>query len=494
MDLALTLLVSTSVLLVAVFAIRISTRLGLPSLLLYLGIGVLVGESGLGVQFEDFHLANALGTVALAIILGEGGITTKWHVVRPQLLLSVLLSTVGVFISVAIMAAFLVYVLGFGWQVALVIGAVVSSTDAAAVFSVLRRLGLPRRVTATMELESGMNDAPVVILVTVLSVPARSIDPWWQILLLIIYELIVGAIIGFAIAWAGAQLLRRGTLPSSGLYAVTAIGILIFTFSIATLAHTSGFLAVYIAGVVLGNAQLPHKRATIAFAEAVAWLAQIGLFVMLGLLVSPKEIPMVIAPALLVGVFLLFVARPISVMLSSIWSKVSFRDQAFYSWSGLRGAVPIVVATIPITQGIPRSGEILHMVFVLVVIFTLVQGTTLPQVAKALGLSGRAEAEDVEVEVAALDEIAAEVLTVNVPSGSKLHGVYIGELRLPETAVVSLIVRGDKRFVPQRETRIAEGDQLLVVAATGAREKTEQRFHAISKAGRLASWQAKKDR
>lgn len=489
MELTLTLLVSTSVLLIAVLAIKFSSQLGLPSLLLYLGLGILVGESGLGVQFDDFHLANSLGTVALAIILGEGGITTKWHSVRPQLGLSVVLSTVGVFASVAIMATFLVYVLGFGWQVALVIGAVVSSTDAAAVFSVLRRLNLPRRITATMELESGLNDAPVVILVTVLSVPTRSIAPWWEIILLIAYELVAGAVIGFVIAWAGVQLLRRGTLPSSGLYAVTAIGLLIFTFSIASLAHTSGFLAVYVAGVVLGNAQLPYKRATVAFAEAVAWLAQIGLFVMLGLLVSPHDIPAVILPALLVGGVLLFVARPISVFLSSIGNRVSLRDQAFYSWSGLRGAVPIVVATIPITHGIARSDEILHMVFVLVVIFTLVQGTTLPQVARGLRLAGRAETEDVDVEVAALDQIAAEVLTVTVPSDSKMHGVYVGELRLPATGVVSLIVRGDERFVPQRDTRIRVGDKLLVVTASEDRERTERRLHAVARAGRLATWQ-----
>ncbi|PRZ31676.1 potassium/proton antiporter (CPA1 family) [Antricoccus suffuscus] len=489
MVLALTLLVSTSVLLVAILAIRFSSQIGLPSLLLYLGIGVLVGESGLGVQFEDFHLANSLGTVALAIILGEGGLTTRWHEVRPQLTQSVLLSTLGVFVSVGIMATFLVVVLGFGWQVALVIGAIVSSTDAAAVFSVLRRLRLPQRITATMELESGLNDAPVVILVTVLSVPARSIDPWWAIVLLIIYELVVGAIIGFSIAWVGVQLLRRGTLPSSGLYAVTAIVLLIFTFSVASLAHTSGFLAVYVAGVVFGNAQLPYKRATIAFAEAIAWLAQIGLFVMLGLLVSPPEIPGVVVPALLVGGVLLFVARPVSVFLSSLWSRVSLRDQAFYSWSGLRGAVPIVVATIPITHGIPRSGEILHMVFVLVVIFTLVQGTTLPQMARALRLAGKAETEDVDVEVSALDQIAAEVLTVSVPAGSRMHGVYVGELRLPATGVVSLIVRGDKRFVPQRDTRIRVGDSLLIVSATEDREATERRLHAIARAGRLATWQ-----
>ncbi|MEO6955973.1 MAG: potassium/proton antiporter [Antricoccus sp.] len=488
LNLALTLLIGTSVLLVAVLAIRISGLLGFPSLLIYLVIGVVLGGSGLGIRFSDYELAKALGTVALALILAEGGFTTRWSNVRPQLLTGVLLSTVGVAVSVAVMATAAVWLLGMSWQVGLILGAVVSSTDAAAVFSVLRRLRLPPRVLATLELESGLNDAPVILIVTALSVPADAIEPWWQIGLFVVAELIGGAAIGLLIGRMGAQLLRRSTLPSSGLYAITTLTILVLAFAVAAVAHTSGFLATYVAGVVLGHADLPYKRASVAFSEAVSWLAQIGLFIMLGLLVDPPEIVPVILPAIVFGIILLLVARPLSVILSTIAVRISLRDQVFYSWSGLRGAVPIVLATIPVTAGINGGDRILHMVFILVVIFTLVQGTTLPMVARVLGLANTEQTTELEFEVAALDEAGAQILAFTVAADSRLNGVYVGELRLPRTAIVSLILRGEQRFVPERETRIRAGDQLLVVTPNDQRTRTERRLLAVSRAGRLASW------
>lgn len=488
MGLTVTLLIGTVVVLIAIVAVRATTFLGLPSLLLYLALGVLLGTSGFGIDWSDANLAKELGTIALVIILAEGGLTTRWREVKPHLGLGLALSTVAVAVSVTVMALFMIFVLRMNWQVAVVIGAIVSSTDAAAVFSVLRRLGLPSKVTAALEVESGLNDAPVILLVTFLSVPLSQIQPWWEIGLLIVYELVGGLIIGLLVGAGGVALMKRGALPSAGLYALMALAVLLLSYELATVAHSSGFLAVYVAGVVLGNANLPFKRAVIGFAEALAWLAQIGLFVMLGLLVFPDQIPAEVLPALLIGAVLLFVARPVSVAVASLGHKVSLKEQVFFSWAGLRGAVPIVLATIPISNGLDEGWRILHMVFVLVVVFTLAQGTSLPAMANWLGLTGKAQTRELEVEVAVLDEMAADLMTVAVPDGSKLSGVYIGDLRLPSASAVSLVIRGDKRFVPDSGTLIRAGDQLLVVAASDQREATERRFRAIARSGRLASW------
>ncbi|WP_153506012.1 potassium/proton antiporter [Cumulibacter manganitolerans] len=488
MSLTVALLIATVVVLVAILAVRATTRFGLPSLLLYLALGVLLGTSGIGIDWGDADLAKELGTIALVIILAEGGLTTRWREVAPHLGLGLALSTIAVAVSVLVMAAFMVGVLGMHWQVAVVAGAIISSTDAAAVFSVLRRLGLPPKVTSALELESGLNDAPVILLVTFLSVPLADIQPWWEIALLIGYELIAGLGIGLVTGFAGAALMRRGALPSAGLYSLMAIAMLLLSYELSTLAHASGFLGVYVAGVVLGNANLPFKRAVIGFAEALAWLSQIGLFVMLGLLVFPEQIPQVVLPALLIGVVLLFLARPLSVAAASIGQRVNLREQVFFSWAGLRGAVPIVLATIPISNGLEGGWQILHMVFVLVVVFTLAQGTTLPAMARRLGLTGKAQTRDLEVEVAVLDEMAADLMTVAVPEGSRLSGVYIGDLRLPSVSAVSLVIRGDERFVPDAGTLIRTGDQLLVVTPSDQREATERRLRAVARSGRLAGW------
>ncbi|MFV0533006.1 MAG: potassium/proton antiporter, partial [Cumulibacter sp.] len=314
------------------------------------------------------------------------------------------------------------------------------------------------------------------------------IHSWWQIVLPIVYELVGGLLIGLAVGFGGVALIRHGSLPSSGLYALMAVAVLLLSYELATVAGTSGFLAVYAAGVVLGNSNLPYQRAVIGFAEALAWLAQICLFVMLGLLVFPAQIPQAVLPALLIGAVLLFVARPLSVAAASVGRKVPLAEQVFCSWAGLRGAVPIVLATIPISNGLSGGWEILHIVFILVVVFTLLQGTTLPFVARRLRLTGQSHTQDVEVEVAVLDEMAADLMTVSVPDDSRLGGLYIADLRLPPASAVSLVVRGAVRFVPDQQTRIRGGDQLLVVVASEQREATERRVRALARSGRLARW------
>ncbi|RBY77163.1 potassium/proton antiporter [Geodermatophilus sp. TF02-6] len=484
------LAVGAVVVLVAAVALRLADRLGLPSLLLYLALGVALGESGLGIQFEDFALTQTLGVTALVVILAEGGLTTRWTDVRRAVGPGLALSTIGVVVSVAGTAAVAVWLLDLDWQFALLLGAVVSSTDAAAVFATLRRLPLPRRMVAALEVESGLNDAPVILLVVVLadSLTGGTRPAWWFTVLEVVGELVGGAVIGVAIGVGGAALLRRSALPLSGFYPLATLALCVLAFALTDLLHTSGFVAVYLCGLVLGNAALPHRAASIGFAEGMASLAQIGLFVLLGLLVSPERLPGALGPALLVGLALLLLARPLSVALSLVWFGMPWRQQAFISWAGLRGAVPIVLATFPLTAQVPGATRIFDTVFVLVVVFTLVQGRSLPWVARRLAIATPSTPRDVAVESAPLESLDAELMQLTVPDGSRLHGVYLPELRLPEDAAVVLIVRDGRSFVPGPTTRLMRGDQALLVSARRSRSEAEQRLRAVSRAGRLAMW------
>jgi cell volume regulation protein A len=487
-NLNLVLLAGSAVLLVAVAAVRISSRSGLPSLLLYLGLGMLIGEAGLGFEFSDAQLTQLLGTCALVVILAEGGLTTRWSAVQPAVPAAILISTVGVGVSVAVVATVAHYGLDMSWRLALITGAVISSTDAAAVFSTLRRLRLPPRLFATLEMESGMNDAPVIILVSLLTTGAFFAESPLQISALIVYELVFGAGIGIAVGFAGSWMLRRSALPAAGLYPLAAVTFTVLAFAAAGMVHASGFLAVYVAGVVLGNARLPHRRATLGFADGLAWIAQIGLFVLLGLLASPARLLDALVPALVVGLALLLFARPLSVLASVSWSRVNVREQAFLSWAGLRGAVPIVLATIPLAAGLDGGRELFDMVFVLVVVFTLLQGTTLPGLARWLRIVEPGGTSEVRVESAPLEDLNADLLQLTIPAGSRLHGVYLDELRLPPGASVTLVVRSGRGFVPDVHTRLATGDDLLLVTTSDCRDEAERRLRAIGRRGRLARW------
>jgi potassium/hydrogen antiporter len=481
------LLAGCGVLLVAIPAVRGSVLVGLPSLLLYLLIGVGLGDAGLGVEFSDAALANALGFAALIVILAEGGLTTSWREMRPVVRMGASLATVGVAVSVGVMAVLAHVLFGMSWELAILLGAVTSPTDAAAVFSVLRRVPLPRRLTASLEAESGLNDAPTVVLVTLVSVGDRhSVLGFAGEVLL---ELTVGVAIGLAVGFVGAWLMRRAALPASGLYPLAVLSFAVFAYAASATLHGSGFAAVYVAALILGNSELPHRAATRSFAEGMAWLAQIGLFVMLGLLVSPGRITWEqVGLAVAAGLVLTFVARPLSVLVSAVVQPAPWRELGFISWAGLRGAVPIVLATIPLSEGVGDAEKLFDIVFVMVVIYTLLTAPTLPLVARVLKVASRSEPRDLDVEAAPLERIAADLLMVTISPRSLMHGVEVGELRLPKGASVSLIVRDGSTLVPQERTVLRRGDELLVVAPRKSRERTEQRLRAVSLRGRLAHW------
>ncbi|MER7900625.1 potassium/proton antiporter [Streptomyces sp. NPDC096046] len=482
------LLVCSLVLLIAVAAVRISSRSGLPSLLVYLGIGVAMGQDGVGdIHFDNAELTQVIGYAALVVILAEGGLGTKWKEIKPVLPSASVLALAGVAVSVGVTASAAHYLIGLEWRQALIIGAVVSSTDAAAVFSVLRKIPLPARVTGTLEAESGFNDAPVVILVVSLST-AGPVEQWYGLLGVILLELAIGAAIGLAVGWLGSLGLRHVALPASGLYPIAVMAIAVVAYAAGALAHGSGFLAVYLAAMVMGNARLPHWPATRGFADGLGWMAQIGMFVLLGLLVTPHELGDTIVPALVIGLVLTMVARPLSVILCLSPFRVPWQEQTLMSWAGLRGAVPIILATIPMVEGVDASRRIFNIVFVLVVVYTLVQGPTLPWLGRKLRLGDGSEAADLGIESAPLERLRGHLLSVAIPHGSKMHGVEVGELRLPHGAAVTLIVRAGESFVPLPTTILQREDELLVIATDPVRDATEKRLRAVGRGGKLAGW------
>jgi len=487
-ELYVVMVVATLVVLAAVVAVRLSSRLGLPTLLLYLAIGLLLGESGLGLEFEDADLTQTLGLVALAVILAEGGLTTSWSVLRPVIAPASVLASVGVGISVSVTAALAYLLLDVDLRTAVLLGAVVSSTDAAAVFSVLRRLPLRRRTRATLEAESGFNDPPVIILVTLVVSDAWERANPLLALGQMVFQLVAGAVIGLVVARLGQVMLSRSALPVAGLYPLATMAITLLAFALAGAVGASGFTAVYLAGLWLGNARLPHRTATLGFAEGLAWLSQIGLFVLLGLLASPARLGDALLPALIAGAGLLLVARPLSIVVCATPFRIPWREQVFMSWAGLRGAVPIVLATIPLSAGLPAATRIFDAVFLLVVLFTLVQGPTLPLLARRLGVLQDADTREVEFESAPLETIGGSFLQFTVPPRSRLHGVWLDDLRLPQGAAVTLIVRDGRTLLPGRHTVLSAGDHLLLVVTEQVITQTERRLRAVSRAGRLAEW------
>ncbi len=490
------------VVLAAVGGIRVAARFGLPGLLFYLGLGLLLSDEGVGgVAFDNAELATSLGYAGLVIILAEGGLTTRPSTVRPVIVPAAVLASVGVAISIFLVALPLHWIAGLDLRVAILIGAVLAPTDAAAVFTVARGLRLPSRLQTLLEAESGLNDAPVVVLVVLLSTTVGSDMAAWLVPVIVIAELIGGLILGGLVGLFARWLLPRLAPPAAGLYPVAVIALFMLSYGLAVVLHTSGFAAVYITALVLAASPLPHRRSVLGFVEGLAWAVQIGLFIMLGLLVVPERLVDALGIAVLAGVFLLFVARPASVVISlapfmrpgwvtrrSQSTPMPWQWAAFASWAGLRGAVPIVFATIPLgTLG--ADGELIFDVtMLLVVALTLLQSPTMPLLGRRLGLVRTEQVGELTVEAAPLDTMHAALLDLDIPAGSRMAGTYISELPLPAGAVVSLVIRSGHTLVPDHTTRIKVGDRLLIVSTLQAREATERALQSVSRVGRLAGW------
>ena len=465
------LLAVALLLLLSVLGSKIFGRVGVPVLLLFLALGMLAGSEGIvGIEFDDPWLAQVLGVVALAFILFAGGLDTRWVEVRPVLGPALALSTLGVVATALSVGWFATAVLGFSWLEALLLGAIISSTDAAAVFGVLRSrsMGLKGQLRPLLELESGSND-PMAIFLTI-GLTQLLLDPSAQMVDLVLkffLQMLLGAAVGYGMSRLMSALVNAIRLEYEGLYPVLMIGLVLLTYGIAAIVGGNGFLAVYLAGLILGNSAFIHKRSLMHFHEGLAWLMQITMFFTLGLLVFPSQLVSVAAMSLLVALFLMFVARPIGVFLSLLLTRFRLREQLMVAWVGLRGAVPIILATFPLLAGIPQAEIIFNVVFFTVLTSVLLQGITLPWVAKWLRVDEPlTEALRYPIDFEPVAEMNSDLVEIAIPAEAVVDGKRILEVGMPPGTLIVLLSRHGEFLIPSGGTILRAGDKLLVLVDT----------------------------
>jgi cell volume regulation protein A len=475
------LLIASVLLLLSILASKTSHRLGIPALLLFLAIGMLAGSDGPGgIYFDDAWLAQSLGVVALAFILFSGGLDTDWPTVRPVLWRGLALSTIGVVMTAALVGGFAMVVLSFTLLNGLLLGAIVSSTDAAATFSVLRSRGvrLKGSLEPLLEFESGSND-PMAVFLTVtltglLSQPTGSAANLFAMFLL---QMTLGATLGY---WLGRVMIvtvNRLRLQAEGLYPVLTLALVLLTYSLTAWLGGSGFLAVYIAGLVLGNSDFIHKKSLLRFHDGLAWLMQITMFLTLGLLVFPSQLSAVAGVGLLISGFLMLVARPVGVLVSLLLAKMNLREKSMVAWVGLRGAAPIVLATFPLLAGLPEAETIFNLVFFIVLTSVLIQGTSLSLVAGWLRVDTPAPTRPkYPLEFVSTGSTQSNLTELEIAPDSSIAGQQIVDLGLPPGALIVLISRNHEFIVPAGGTILELGDRLLVLADKAALSQVHSRI------------------
>jgi potassium/hydrogen antiporter len=457
-------------LLIAVFASKASGRLGVPALLVFLALGMVAGSDGIGgIYFDNARAAQWIGVVALAFILFAGGLETNWSFVRGSVRRALSLSTIGVVVTAVTVAWFTSAFFDFTFAEGFLIGAIVSSTDAAAVFSILRARGVKvgEKVVSTLELESGSNDPTAVFLTTAaIGLILHQSHPAWRVAIDFLREMTLGAVIGLLIGLGTVWLLNKVELQFEGLYPALTLAVVMLAYGATDLAGGSGFLAVYVAGIAMGNRNFIQRRSLTRFHDGIAWLMQIAMFVVLGLLVFPSRLPSVAAVSLGVAMLLIFVARPVAVFVSLAGSRgLNVREKTFVAWVGLRGAVPIVLATFPLLAGVPKSSAIFDIVFFVVFASVALQGTTIPLVARWLGLDHAAKEDRPQTVARLASRGDSSLVTIEVEKGSVADGRRVVEVNAwPRDALILVLYRGDEFFVPNGGTRLQAGDRLIVLA------------------------------
>ncbi len=458
---------STLILLSAVIA-RFSDNLGVPTLLLFLGIGMLAGSDGPGgIYFDDARLAQSIGIISLIFILFAGGLETKWSEVRPVLTEASILATVGVLLTALVIAVAVMVVFQLSFLQGMLLGAIVSSTDAAAVFSILRskNVSLKGNLKPLLELESGSND-PMAVFLTVGTLQLMTVEGSTpaDVVMLFFYQMIIGAAFGYGFGRAMIFALNKLKFSYEGIYPVFALAFAGFVYASTALVNGSGILAVYIAGLYVGNSDFVQKKSLIRFFDGLSWLGQIAMFLALGLLVFPSQIPAVIPTGVLISAVLIFVARPLGVFVSLMFSRYRVREKIFISWVGLRGAVPVILATFPLLAGVEGAMFYFNIVFFIVISSAIVQGWSLPVVARWLNLSAPTEKKhSYPIEFAGSENSETQLVDLIVPFNAEIAGRSIVELGLPADSLVVLISRNDEFVVPSGGTHIEAGDTLLIL-------------------------------
>ena len=463
------LLGSSILLLLSILASKASDKIGVPALLLFLLVGMLAGSEGPGgIEFDNPWLAQSLGVTALSFILFAGGLDTDWQGIRPVLWQGLSLSTLGVLITALLVGCFAAFILDFSLLEGLLLGAIVSSTDAAAVFAVLRsrNVSLKKQLKRLLELESGSND-PMAVLLTIglISLLINPTESALDLVPMFIQQMALGALMGYAIGKGIILIVNYSRLQYEGLYPVLTLALVLFTYGATASLGGNGFLAVYMAGLVAGNSNFIHKKSLIRFHDGLAWLMQITMFLSLGLLVFPSHLVPVIGVGILVSLFLIFVARPASVFLTMLFAKINIREKTMISWVGLRGAVPIILATFPLVSGVFQAEMIFNLVFFIVLTSALIQGTSIPLVARLLRVDEPIpEKPKYPIEFEPAENIKTEMVELEIPDDSTAIGKQIVELGLPPNTLIMLINRKNEFIVPAGGTIIEPGDRMLLLA------------------------------
>lgn len=479
MEHSTSILIAGVLLALAIATTLVTRRARVPGLVLFLILGVAVGPEGLDiVHFVSLDLAQTVGVVALALILFEGGLASGWKEIQPVLGVSISLATIGTLLTAVITGLGTAYFLEFSTLQAMLIGAIVASTDGAAVFALLRGSTLKKRLARTLEGEAGLNDPVAIILVLGfiewISKPDYGVA---DMLRLFVQEMSIGVAAGLAVGLVAARGIRAVGNVTSGLYPVATVATAAIAFGLAQVLHGSGFMAVYLAGLILGSAQLPARRTISDFHDGVAWVSQIAVFLVLGLLFAPSSLGDLWDEAMIVTLILMFVARPVAVYVATFFAKFKFREVALLQWAGMRGAVPIVLATFPLVDHISDSNAIYNIVFFVVLASAIFQGTTFEFLASRLGLTTTERAVIPPVISAGnIRKLGAEFFEFRIREGDAIAGHVVSELQLPREALVSVIVRGDEALLPRGSTQLEVDDRLEILVRGHLVRRVEELF------------------
>ncbi|MDD2634263.1 MAG: potassium/proton antiporter [Bacteroidales bacterium] len=461
----------------SILAGKASSKFGVPALLLFLSVGMLFGSDGIGIQFENIQFAETVGTIALCIILFSGGMDTKINEIRPVIAQGVVLATLGVLLTAILNGILVWWILGMtmesagiGFLTSLLLAATMSSTDSASVFSILRSKGLhlKNNLRPMLELESGSNDPMAYILVITLIgiIKSDAMPDFWTVSYQLLIQLIVGVLVGFTLGKVSVYIINRIKIGNDSLYPILLLTFCIFIFSFTYFVKGNSFLAVYISGLVIGNSKFVHKRSSLNFFDGLAWLSQLLMFLTLGLLVNPHELIPIIIPGLVISFAMIFITRPLVVFIGLLlFRKLKFKDKTYISWVGLRGAVPIIFAIIALSENMPHARLVFNIVFLCTLVSLLLQGTSLPIVARWLGLAEKPnEFKKLgEFDIELSDDIKSATAEIEITANMIAKGKLVMDLSLPNNTLIVLLKRDDKYLVPTGKTILQVKDKLLII-------------------------------